>query len=105
MVNMRLNKKQNKIQLKNVERKIQLRHLNRDISLKHVGQKGAQGEIGPQGATGPQGPQGPTGVSTFVRVHHGTVNNITRPSAVYVEWVGSVTPLNGTTEDTWIDTA
>lgn len=53
---------------------------------------------------GPQGPQGDTGVSTFVRVHHGANANVPRPVAVYVEWVGSVAPLNATIEDTWIQT-
>lgn len=51
------------------------------------------------------GPQGPTGESTFVRVHHGSDPNVPRPSALYVEWVGSVAPNNATVEDTWIDTA
>lgn len=49
--------------------------------------------------------KGDTGVSTFVRVHHNTDPNVARPSALYVEWVGSVAPNNATTEDTWIDTS
>ena len=48
--------------------------------------------------------KGDTGVSTFVRVHHGSDPNVARPSALYVEWVGSVAPNNATTEDTWIAT-
>lgn len=51
----------------------------------------------------PKGEKGDTGVSTFVRVHHATNPNVPRPSAFYVEWVGSVAPLNATVEDTWID--
>lgn len=46
--------------------------------------------------------KGDTGVSTFVRAHHGTDADLARPSAVYVEWVGSVAPNNATVEDTWI---
>lgn len=56
------------------------------------------------GKTGPIGPEGPTGVSTFVRAHHRDDANFARPNAVYVEWVGSVAPLNATVEDTWVHT-
>lgn len=72
-----------------------------NIRLTHTGKRGPEGPVGPEG---PMGPQGPTGVSTFVRVHHGSDPDVVRPSAVYVEWVGSVAPNNATTEDTWIDT-
>jgi hypothetical protein len=51
----------------------------------------------------PKGDKGDTGVSTFVRVHHATNPNISRPDAQFVEWVGSVAPSNATVEDTWID--
>jgi hypothetical protein len=50
------------------------------------------------------GKVGPTGVSTFVRAHHHADANYARPNAVFVEWLGSVAPLNATTEDTWIQT-
>ena len=56
------------------------------------------------GKTGPEGPVGPTGISTFVRAHHGIDQNLARPNALYVEWVGNIAPLNATTEDTWINT-
>ena len=88
------------IRLSNTNRNIRAMGKNYKISLKHSGQRGPTGEQGPQG---PEGPQGPTGVSTFVRVHHGTDPNIPRPDALYVEWVGSVAPVNATVEDTWID--
>lgn len=96
MANIRINSKNNTIQVRNHPVKAQLRH---------VGRKGSTGDTGPQGPVGPQGPKGDTGESTFVRVHHGSNPNVPRPDAVYVEWVGSVAPLNATTEDTWIDTA
>lgn len=51
---------------------------------------------------GDKGDKGDTGVSTFNRAHHGSNANFPRPDAVYVEWVGSVAPLNATTEDTWV---
>lgn len=73
-----------------------------NLKLNHTGKTGPQGG---QGDIGPTGPVGPTGVSTFVRVHHGSNPNVARPSALYVEWVGSVAPNNATIEDTWIDTA
>jgi hypothetical protein len=57
------------------------------------------------GKTGPQGEQGETGISTFVRVHHGINGTAPRPNAEFVEWVGSTEPLNGTVQDTWVDTA
>ncbi len=51
----------------------------------------------------PKGEKGDTGISTFVRVHHESDPNIARPSAQFVEWVGTVAPANATVEDTWID--
>jgi hypothetical protein len=92
MATIRLNK-QNKT-IKVVNRKD-------NINLQHTGHIGPTGDPGPQG---PQGPTGATGVSTFVRVHHSANPNVARPSALYVEWVGTQAPNNGTTEDTWIDT-
>lgn len=50
----------------------------------------------------PKGEKGDTGVSTFVRVHHASNPNIARPDAQFVEWVGTIAPLNATIEDTWI---
>lgn len=90
------------IKLNSRKHTIKVVNKNTKISLKHSGARGPQG---PVGLEGPEGPQGPTGVSTFVRVHHGSDANVARPSALYVEWVGSVAPLNATEEDTWIDTA
>ena len=58
----------------------------------------------PPGPKGDKGDKGDVGTSTFVREHHGTDPNVARPDALYVEWVGSVAPLNATTEDTWIRT-
>lgn len=93
MPEIRLDKKTKTIKIVNRRDNIRLKHDRDVVNLKHTGK------------TGPQGPQGPTGVSTFVRVHHGTDPNVERPVAVFVEWVGSVVPLNATDEDTWIDTA
>lgn len=89
----RLNKRNKTIKIVNRKNNIRLTHT------------GKTGPVGPEGPEGPIGPTGPTGVSTFVRVHHGSNPNVARPSAVYVEWVGSVAPNNATVEDTWIDTA
>jgi hypothetical protein len=91
------------ITLNKKNRTIKVRHTNKRITLKHTGNRGPQGTQGIQGEQGIEGPQGPTGVSTFVRVHHGSDPNVARPSALYVEWVGTVAPLNATVEDTWID--
>lgn len=44
-------------------------------------------------------------IGTVVRVFHGSTAGTARPVAEHVEWVGSVAPTNGTTADTWIDTA
>ena len=52
---------------------------------------------------GEKGDKGDTGYSTFNRAHHGSNANFPRPDAQYVEWVGSVAPVNATTEDTWVD--
>lgn len=92
MATIRLNK-QNKT-IKVVNRKD-------TIYLKRTGNPGPPGD---QGIQGDPGPPGATGVSTFVRVHHQADPNVARPSALYVEWVGTQAPNNGTTEDTWIDT-
>lgn len=51
---------------------------------------------------GDKGDIGETGYSTFNRAHHGSDANFPRPNAIYVEWVGTVAPLNATTEDTWV---
>lgn len=48
---------------------------------------------------------GKTNPSTFVRVIHGADANVSRPNVLYVEWVGSVAPNNGTTNDTWVQTS
>jgi hypothetical protein len=40
-----------------------------------------------------------------VRVIHGSTAGTARPSADYVEWVGSAEPTNATNNDTWIETA
>lgn len=77
------------IKLIKKKRSIHVKHINRRLTLKHGGFRG---------------PIGQTGISTFVRAHHGANANIPRPNAIFVEWVGTVAPINGTTEDTWIDT-
>jgi len=87
MPEIRLNKKNKTVKVVN---------RNNSLRLQHTGKTGLKGD---------KGDKGDTGESTFVRVHHGSNANIVRPDAVFVEWVGSVAPLNATTEDTWIDTA
>ncbi len=88
------------IRLNKRNKTIKIVNRKNNIRLSHTGKRGP---IGP--ASTVPGPPGPTGVSTFVRVHHGSDPDVARPNALYVEWVGSVAPLNATTEDTWIDTA
>ncbi len=90
MSQIRLRKTNKTIKLVNRRENIRLKKEENTISLKR---------------TGGVGPKGDTGVSTFVRVHHQTNPSVARPDAYFVEWVGSVPPLNATTEDTWIDTA
>lgn len=90
MFTIRLNKRTKTIKVVN---------RRKNLRLQHTGKTGPASNV-----PGPEGPQGPTGVSTFVRVHHGSDPNVARPTALYVEWVGSVAPTNATTEDTWIDT-
>lgn len=122
------------IRLQRRNHNIRVKHVLRTIKLKHGGLRGAPGpqgtveigttttlapetpatvsNTGTPGAAilnfgipqGKQGEPGPTGISTFVRVHHGSNANIARPNALFVEWVGTVAPNNGTVEDTWIDT-
>ncbi len=135
-IQIQLNRRDNRIQVKRTNSNIRLGVTRHKISLTHnSGHRGPQGKMGtlavgstttlPAGSQadvenvgtdsaavldffipkGDKGDQGETGVSTFVRVHHGSNPNILRPNAYFVEWVGSVAPLNGTVEDTWIDTA
>ena len=87
------------IRLNKRNKTIKIVNRKNNIRLSHTGKRGP---IGP--ASTVPGPPGPTGVSTFVRVHHGSDPNVARPSALYVEWVGSVAPNTATEEDTWIDT-
>lgn len=110
MPSIRLSKKSKTIKIVNRKDTLRLQRPDKTINivnqkenlrLQHTGKTGPQG---PEGEQGPQGLQGPTGVSTFVRSHHSADPNVARPSALYVEWVGSVAPLNATTEDTWIHT-
>ncbi len=111
---------------------IKVVHKRKRIQLKHTGHRGPSGTVAvgetttlPPGSEanvnnsgtnsaaildffipeGDKGDVGDTGVSTFVRIHHGNDPNVARPNALYVEWVGTVAPINGTTEDTWVDTA
>lgn len=84
MPEIRLNKKNKTVKVVN---------RNNSLRLQHTGKTGLKGD------------KGDTGESTFVRVHHGSNASVARPDAVFVEWVGSVAPLNATTEDTWIDIA
>lgn len=53
---------------------------------------------------GDQGDKGDTGTSNFLRAHHLADATFPRPDAFAVEWVGSVAPINGTIEDTWVKT-
>lgn len=110
MLIIRLNKQNKTIRIVNKDGNLRLvkedktiKVVNRkeNLKLQHTGKTGPEG---PKGDTGDVGPEGPTGISTFVRVHHSTNPNVARPYAVFVEWVGSVAPINATTEDTWIDT-
>lgn len=105
VVTIRLNKHTKTIKVVNRRNNVKLTHTRgADVRLKHTGKTGPQGLQGIQGEKGDQGDQGDTGVSTFVRVHHLANAAVVRPLAVFVEWVGSVAPLNATTEDTWIHT-
>lgn len=85
-----LQKQNHTIKVVNRKDKVTLKRLLNNVSLHHSGRKGDKGD---------------TGISTFVRVHHLNDPNVARPFAQFVEWVGTVAPVNGTTEDTWIDTA
>jgi hypothetical protein len=51
-----------------------------------------------------KGDKGSTGYSTMVREMHGSDATRTRPNAIYVEWMGSVAPLNAAEVDTWVAT-
>ncbi len=124
-----LNRRDHSIRVQRTTHNIRLAKVNRKVSLKHTGLRGRDGKTGtievgttstlPAGSPAqvtnigtdtaavlefeiPKGDKGDTGYSTFVRVHHGDDNSIARPDALYVEWVGSVAPLNATVEDTWI---
>lgn len=96
----RLVNNNSKIALNSSKRTIRIINKNAKVALRHSGLRGPQGI---QGEKGDKGDKGDTGVSTFVRAHHGSNPNVARPNALYVEWVGSVAPLNATIEDTWID--
>lgn len=105
MITIRLSKKNKTIKIVNrrdtlrlqrPEKTINVVNHKENLRLSHTGKTGPQGETGAQGETG---------VSTFVRIHHGSNPSIARSLAQFVEWVGSVAPLNATTQDTWIDTA
>ncbi len=87
------------------EKSIKVVNRREILKLQHTGKTGPTGAKGDTGDKGDKGDTGDTGISTFVRVHHGTNPNAARPSALFVEWVGSVAPNNATVEDTWIDTA
>lgn len=125
----RLNRRNKTIKVVNRKENIKLSNPKENIKLKHTGKKGPAGTVdvgttttlaegNPASVTNsgtsqsaildfaiPKGDKGDTGVSTFVREHHAADDSVARPSALYVEWVGSVEPLNATEEDTWIDTA
>lgn len=98
MYTIRLSKKNKTIKVVNRRNNLRLQRIKESLRLRHTGR------TGPRGPAGPTGPTGPTGVSTFVRSHHGADPNVARPLAVFVEWVGSIAPLNATAEDTWIHT-
>lgn len=90
MPTIRLNKQDKTIKIVYRKDNIRLKREESNVSLHHSGRVG---------------PTGDTGISTFVRVHHQTNANVARPNALFVEWVGSVAPINATTEDTWVDTS
>lgn len=90
MPTIRLNKQDKTIKIVYRRENVRLKRELKNVNLQH---------------TGKTGPTGATGISTFVRVHHLDDPNIARPNAQFVEWVGTVPPTYGTTEDTWIDTA
>lgn len=96
MISIRLDKKTKTIKIVNRRDTIKLSNPDSRVALRHTGKTGPVSTV--------PGPVGPTGLSTFVRVHHGSDPDVARPSALYVEWVGSVAPNNATTEDTWIHT-
>ena len=45
------------------------------------------------------------GADGFARIIHGTNAATARPSATFVEWIGSVEPTNAINNDTWLQTA
>lgn len=105
IASVRLNKQTKTIKVVNRRNNIRLSHIRENnLRLQHTGQRGPQGIQGVKGDKGDKGDQGETGVSTFVRAHHAANAAMSRPLAQFVEWVGSVAPLNATTEDTWIHT-
>lgn len=73
MVIMRLNKKQNRIQVRSEKKNIQLRHLTHNIQLRHAGRKGEEGPIGPPGIGIPEG-----GVDGEILVKDGLENHVTK---------------------------
>ncbi len=83
------------IRLNKRTKTIKVVNRRKNLRLQHTGKPGPP--------SNEPGPPGPIGKSTFVRAHHGADSGFARPNAVYVEWVGSVAPINATTEDTWID--
>lgn len=101
-VSIKLNRRDHSIRVQRTNNNIRLNIVRKKISLKHSGLRGRDGTKGDKGDKGDQGDKGDTGISTFVRVHHGAVNSVSRPDALYVEWVGSVAPLFATEQDTWI---
>jgi hypothetical protein len=98
MASIRLNKQEKTIKVVNRKDNIRLKRQASNVTLRHTGR------VGPDGKQGDKGDKGDTGVSTMMRVLHGTNGNMARPDALYVEWMGSAIPLNGTTADTWIVT-
>lgn len=55
MTNIRLNKKQNKIQVQSVEKKINLKHQEKNLKIQHVGRQGNEGKKGDPGVGIPTG--------------------------------------------------
>lgn len=98
MATIRLNKQDKTIKIVYRKDNVRLTKAASTISLRHVGRKGDTGD------KGDKGDKGDTGVSTMVRVKHDADASYARPDATYVEWMGSVAPLNATTVDTWIVT-
>jgi hypothetical protein len=98
MATIRLSKQNKTIKIVYRKDNVRLKREEANVNLTHSGKRG------PKGDKGDMGDAGSTGVSTMMRAKHDADPNYARPDALYVEWMGSVAPNNGTTMDTWIVT-